>query len=157
MAFAAARSSHASAQLHGIALRLKAEGVKGQRVELLRGLRTAAKPLIVDVQAAAREKLPHGGGLNEQVAGQKVTVSVRTGAKTAGVRLVTRAPDTAMTDAGFVRHPTFGRRGKGQWRTQQIPKAAGWWSQTLAHAGPKVTPYLVAHMRLIASRIQGRP
>ena len=133
-----------SKQLAALAVRIKAAAPTGLRVELLRGLKEGAKPLIPKVAKAAEEKLPHAGGLNEQVAGQKVTVQVRTGAKTAGVRLTTRAPDTAMTDSGFVRHPIYGRRGKGDWRTQQIPGAKGWWSDTLAEAAPDVTPELMA-------------
>jgi hypothetical protein len=147
------------------------------RRELMRGLKSGAAPLIPLVKEAAREKLPKGGGLNEQVASQKVRVAVRTGARTAGVRLVTTAPDTSQTNAGFVRHPVFERsydmatgkrvgsgtsgshrpRGKNaRWVRQEIPAAAGWWSETLARAAPVVTPELRAVMTLIADRIQGR-
>lgn len=146
-----------SVELHELAVRLKALGPGSPvgRVQLLRGLKDGAKPLIGAVKHAAEEKLPHGGGLNRQVAAQKVTVSVRTGARTAGVRLVTRAPDTLQTDQGFVRHPTFGRRGKGDWEEQEIPNAAGWWSQTLAEGAPEVTPRLLMVMTDIGAQIQG--
>jgi hypothetical protein len=66
----------------------------------------------------------------------------------------TTAPDTAQTDDGFVRHPTFGRRGKGQWRTQEIPAAAGWWSVTLARESPAVTPAVLRVMEAAAARVQ---
>ncbi len=142
-----------SAQLRELAVRLKAAGDGALRVELLRGLRTAAQPLVTEVQAAAMEKLPKRGGLNVQVASQKVTVSVRTGARTAGVRLVTRAPDTAWTDAGYVRHPVF---KSGKWVTQQIPNAAGWWSQTLnSKAGPEVGREMAVVMAEVAAKIRG--
>ncbi len=144
-----------SKQLAALALRIKAAAPTGLRVELLRGLKAGAKPLIPKVHDAAIEKLPHGGGLNQQVAGQKVSVKVRTGAKTAGVRLTTSAPDTAMTDSGFVRHPIFGRRGPGSWVTQQIPAAKGWWSDTLTESAPKVTPELLAAMERVSVLIQG--
>ena len=142
-----------SKQLAALAVRIKAAAPTGLRVQLLRGLKAGAAPLIPLVHDAALAKLPHGGGLNEQVAGQKVTVSVRTGAKTAGVRLVTRAPDTKMTDSGFVRHLIYGRRGK--WVTQKIPAAKGWWSDTLAKSAPAVTPALMAAMKTVSKQIQG--
>jgi hypothetical protein len=145
-----------SAQLAALSARLKVTGDRTLRLELLRGLKSGSTPLVKKVADAARSQLPHGGGLNEQVAGQKVKVQVRTGARTAGVRMTTTAPDTSMTDKGFVRHPTFGRRtGKGSWVTQQIPAAKGWWSQTLADSAPDVQPELLAAMERVALVIQG--
>ena len=144
-----------SEQLAALAKRIKAAAPTGLRVELLRWLKEGAKPLIPKVHDAAIAKLPRAGGLNEQVAGQKVTVQVRTGAKTAGVRLKTTAPDTKQTDEGWVRHPIYGRRGKGDWRTQQIPNAKGWWSDTLAKSAPEVTPELMAAMEAVSVQIQG--
>ena len=141
-----------SAQLAALAVRLKVAGDKTLRRELLRGLKSGADPLVKKVAEAARAQLPHGGGLNEQVAGQKVKVQVRTGARTAGVRLTTTAPDTSQTDSGFVRHPVFGNRKK--WKTQQIPAAKGWWSQTLADGAPDVQPDLAAAMERVALEIE---
>ena len=99
-----------SAQLAALAVRLKAQGDATIRPKLLQGLKAGAAPCIAAVKAAAIDKLPHNGGLNEQVAGQKITVSVRTGARTAGIRMNTSAPDTKQTDEGGVRHPVFGRK-----------------------------------------------
>ena len=141
-----------SAQLAALAVRLKVVGDKTLRRELLRGLKSGADPLVKNVAEAARSQLPHGGGLNEQVAGQKVKVQVRTGARTAGVRLTTTAPDTSQTDAGFVRHPVYGNRKK--WVMQQIPAAKGWWSQTLADGGSDVTPELLKVMEETTAAIQ---
>jgi hypothetical protein len=146
--------SNASAQLHAIAAKLKEVGDRGLKLELTRGLRAGADPLVQATHAAALAKLPKSGGLNAQVAGQKVTVSVRTGARTAGVRLTTRAPDTKQTDSGYVRSPTFGRRGKGDWKTHEIPQATGWWSDTLATHAPAVTPVLLAQMEAVAAQIR---
>lgn len=142
-----------SAQLRALAVRLKAAGESGLRLELMRSMRAGAAPLIPIVQQAARDQLPKAGGLNEQVASQKVRVSVRTGARTAGVRLTTTAPDTKQTDAGFVRHPVFGHRDR--WKTQQIPSAVGWWSVTLADSGSAVTPELLAVMERVSRAIMG--
>jgi hypothetical protein len=145
-------NAEASAQLREVALKLKAAGVGGLRVELLRGLRAGAKPLIPAVAEAARRQLPRAGGLNEQVAGQKVTVSVRTGATTAGVRLTTTAPDTKQTDSGYVRKPVFGHRDR--WVTQQIPGAVGWWSATLANGADAVSAELIKVIAEMTETIQ---
>lgn len=148
-----------SMELHALAARLKAEGDGALRLQMLRGLKEAAKPLVKDVHDAAEAKLPKRGGLNDQVAGQKVTVSVRTGARTAGVRLVTRAPDTAQADQGFVRHPVFNRRngaGKRIFVRQEVPHAAGWWSQTLANSGSTVTARLLRVMTDVGAQLRGR-
>jgi hypothetical protein len=143
----------ASAQLHAIAAKLKVTGDRGLKTELTRSLRAAAQPLVTAVKDAAIEKLPHGGGLNLQVASQRVTVSVLTSARNAGVRMRTTAPDTKMTDSGFVRHPLPGNN-RSQWITQQIPEAAGWWSATLAASAPAVTPALVAVMQSVSAEIE---
>lgn len=132
-----------SRQLAELAVKLKAAADGGLRLQLLRGLRNGAKPLIPAVQAAARAQLPKGGGLNEQVAGQRVSVRNSLSSRTAGVRLTTTAPDTKWTDQGYVRHPTFGRRGPNDWKDQSIPAATGWWSKTLEREAPRVTVELL--------------
>lgn len=143
-----------SAQLRAIARQLKdvANG-RELKLEMTRGLRAGAAPLVADVKRAAEEKLPKRGGLNKKVAKERVTVSVRTGAKTAGVRLTTKAPSTAETDQGFVRHPLPGN-DRSRWVTQSIPEAAGWWSQTLAHGASSVTPELMSVLGRIAEKVQ---
>lgn len=118
------------------------------------GLRAAAKPLIAEVQQAARNQLPKGGGLNEHVAKQKVTVSIPLSPRTAAVRLRQPFFDAKQTDSGYVRHPVYGNRAV--WTAQQIPQAAGWWSNTLRAAGPKVTAELIAIMRAVTIELDGR-
>lgn len=145
-------AANASAELSRIAAALREVGDRGLRLELSRGLRSTAKPLTAAVRDAALRQLPHGGGLNQQVASQRVTVSVLLSARTTAVRLKTTAPDTAQTDSGYVRHPVYGNRGK--WVTQSIPQATGWWSKTLAESAPVVTAALVAVMRDISARIE---
>lgn len=147
--------ANGSEQLRAIAVALKSagDGVALKR-DLTRGIRVAADPLRDSVRTAALRQLPKRGGLNRQVAGQKVTISVLTGARTAGVRLKTTAPDTQQTDSGYVRHPTFGRRGKGEWRTQSVPLARGWWTTTLSIRSAAVTPAILAVMEQTAAKIQ---
>lgn len=143
-----------SRQLAELAARLKVAGARDLRLQLLRGMKAAAKPLVPKVQDAARNQLPKRGGLNEHVGGQRVSVSVRTGARTAGVRLTTTAPDTQQTDSGIVRHPVFGNRKK--WVVQKIPAATGWWSATLEREGPSTAPHLLEAMEVVAAQVQGR-
>lgn len=143
--------SPASQRLHAIAARLRAEGQIGVQREMAATLRAVAQPLVNEVRGAAYVSLPKRGGLNEEQGNQKITVSVLTGARTAGVRIRTRTPGSLQTDQGFVRHPT----PSGKWVRQEIPEARGWWSETLARGSRRLTPALVATMDRISRRIQG--
>jgi hypothetical protein len=61
--------------------------------------------------------LPHRGGLGEWVAKAPLKISVRTGARSAGIRLIMGRnsrggrSDLQGINAGKVRHPTYGHRG----------------------------------------------
>lgn len=149
--------SSGSARLTAIGQALKEYGEGGMRRELIGGMRLGAMPLVDAVHNAALTQLPKAGGLNRQVAGQRVTVSVSL-ARAAGVRLKTTAPDTQMTDSGFVRHPSIGYMGYDrsywQWVTQEIPEAKGWWTNTLERKSVEVTPFLDAVLRKIAADIE---
>ena len=148
---------NASARLAGIATRLRVVGDKGVTKEFRAALRGVAKPLVADVQAAARAQLPKSGGLNEHVARQKVTVSVPLTPRTAAVRLRQPYFDAKQTDSGYVRHPVFAQPNRSRvWVGQDIPQAAGWWTKTLQAAGPKVTAELIAVMKAIEVEINGR-
>lgn len=146
--------SFASQRLHGIAARLRVEGQRGLAREMAGTMRAAAKPLVTAAEAAARSQLPKEGGLNELVAGRHTTVSVLTGARTAGVRLKRARKDAAsyQSNRGFINHPTYGEM---PWKRQEIPAAAGWWTDTLAARSRAVTPLLIAEMNRVARRIQG--
>lgn len=145
-------AADASAQLRAIAVRLREAGDRANLNALRKSIRTSAAPLTAAVKDAARAQLPKGGGLNEQVANQRVSVSIRTGARTAGVRMTMSAPDTGQTDQGYVRHPVYGNRNN--WVQQSIPDAAGWWSQTLADRAPAVQPLIVAELARVAAWIE---
>lgn len=147
-------SANASAQLRAISAKLKEAG-DGRLImnQLRRDIRVAAGPLKSAVRASALAKLPKGGGLNQQVANQRVTISVLSSARSAGVRLRTTAPDTAMTNAGFVRHPLPGNN-RSKWVTQQIPQAAGWWTDPLQRLSPTITPVVLGVMRKVAAEIE---
>lgn len=136
-----------------IAKRCAAVGNRGLLNATRATMRAEALPLISAAQRAALERLPKRGGLNVQVASQKWTLQALAGARTAGVRLKTAAPDTLQTDEGYVRHPIFGHRGKGQWRTQQTPNATGWASDTVDAYGPALSAALMVTLDKVAAGI----
>jgi hypothetical protein len=119
-----------------LGVRLKAAGAGELRVELLRGLRAAAKPLIRDAKQAAHDRLPKHGGLNERVAKEPMTVRNRLTGSGVGVRIVTTTTDTRGTNRGRIRHQVFGHTDR--WVTQTYEPAKGWFDDTLEHGAPEV-------------------
>lgn len=130
---------------------LKAAGDKELRKELNKSLREAAKPIIKATRAAALEQLPKRGGLAAQVAREPQRVQVRTGAKTAGVRIVVgrRRGGARMADQGLVRHPLFGDRE--HWYTTKVPE--GWFTDTGQEQLPQVRGELLKAVAAMADRI----
>jgi hypothetical protein len=120
---------------------LKAAGKTELRKELHKAMPDAAKPLIPDIRDAARRQLPHRGGLNERIARKPYRAQVRTGAKTAGVRIVGTKVDPRINQ-GRVFHPVFGRKGKPAKEggrnsvVQKVPQAVGYFDDTLRGRGP---------------------
>lgn len=123
-------------ELLRISKALKSAGQKGLRNEFHATVRTAAKPLVPKVKQAARDKFPSKGGINEHYAKKKYSAVTRTGAKTAGVRIVGAKLDPRTDATGRVAHPIFGRKGKAKNKgknmaVQTIPQAKGFFSGTL--------------------------
>lgn len=116
-------------------------------------IRAAARPLVTAAEDAARQQLPKSGGLNELVADRHTTISILTGANTAGVRLKRARKDAAsyQSNRGFIYHKTFGEE---PWRREEIPAAAGWWSDTMATGSRAVTPLIIAEMNRVGRIIQ---
>lgn len=114
--------------------KLKAAGRGDLRKELNKSLKAPAKRIIPATRKVAKAKLPKRGGLAARVAKAPQRVQVRTGASTAGVRVVVGgrggAPRT-LDQQGTVRHPVFGNEGK--WVEQRVPSARGWFSDTADH------------------------
>lgn len=115
---------------------LKHAGRKELRKELHKGLRTAAKPLVKKTRAEALRLLPKGGGLARQVSKEPQRVQVRTGTRTAGVRIVVPGKNGGARAAnrGVVRHPVFGNRKV--WVNQNVPP--GWFDGPLLESAPAV-------------------
>lgn len=103
------------------ALKDAGEEGKGLRKELYAGLNRATKPIRADLNAAVPPTFPQGGGLAALMAKRaRFSVSTRTGARTAGVRLVARGKGRrtlqTASQRGTIRHPVFGNRKA--WVTQ---------------------------------------
>jgi len=126
-----------------VSIDLKAAGDKGMRRELYRAVSAAGKPLVQAARQSASQSLPHSGGLAELVSSSKMRTQMRTGARTAGVRIVATAPnafskskapksfsrgiDLSAMDRGILRHPLFGYREF--WYTQSVKPR--WWSDPM--------------------------
>lgn len=89
-----------------------------------RYIRLAAKPVGERTLLRGAGGLPRSGGLSDRISEGRVSVSVRTGAGTAGVdiRLQNReGDDLTGLDKGEVRHPVFAQPGwQPRWVTQRI-------------------------------------
>jgi hypothetical protein len=100
------------------------------RKAVMRELRAEIrKPLPVirkEIKARAETTLPRAGGLNRWAAGTKITLQVKMTGRSAGVRIKGGRnskggrSDIRALDRGRLRHPSWGRRGRGQWHTQQV-------------------------------------
>jgi hypothetical protein len=115
------------------------------RRELNRGLRDGAKPLVQHARDAARDNLPHAGGLNERVASRPTTISIAQG----GVRVRVKGVDAASTNRGRLRHPVYGNREV--WVTQTIQP--GWFTDRMRQKAPGVRPDLIKAMDRVAQKI----
>lgn len=97
-----------------------------------RALTRAAKPKVREVRAYAQEILPARGGLGTWVSRATISFQISYAGRSAGIRLRGRRKsmkdrtDLFAADAGTVRHPSWGRRFRGQWHAQSV--TAGWWS-----------------------------
>ena len=146
-------------QLRKLARDLKAAGspARGLRVELLRAMRLAAKPMVEAAKASARENLPRAGGLNVWVAdGAKITARNNLTAlsgKRLGMRIVATKGnhDLEDMDTGKIRHPVW-----GVWRantpTQDVYQ--GWFTKPLNAALPMVQGEVLMAMNIIGRRIE---
>lgn len=132
---------------------LKAAGRSDLRKELNKAMKDGAKPLMPKAKAAATRQVPSRGGLAAQVAREPMRTQVRTGAKTAGVRVVVgrRRGAARSTNAGVIRHPVFGRG----FVTQQVPQAAGWFDDTMQREAPGVRPDLERAVQRMVEKVAG--
>jgi hypothetical protein len=111
------------------------------RREIVKALRRAltrvSRPAVKEVRAHAVDILPAGGGLGAWVAAARIGVKIGYTSRSAGVKMrggrksLTDKSDLQRIDAGTVRAPTYGHRGRGSWHSQSV--APGWWTDPLAN------------------------
>lgn len=114
---------------------LKAAGQTQLRKELNAELRKTGKPLIFKTRQAALNTLPARGGFAAMVAAEPQRVQVRTGAATAGMRIVVgkRRGGAQAANRGEIRHPVF---KTGKFVNQSVEP--GWFDDTLEQEAPPV-------------------
>lgn len=144
-----AKSVKGAEDLLKLSKRLKAAGQTELRKELHKAMRGAAKPIVPKVREAAREQLPKSGGLNERIARKPYRSQVRTGAKTAGVRITGSKVDPRINE-GRVYHPVFGRRPGV---VQQVPAAKGYFDDTIREQAPEVRDELRRVLEVWTQRV----
>ena len=113
-----------------------------RRKELLNQLRRdfrAGVPVVrKKIRTRALATLPKTGGLAKWVSKTRVSADIRFAGRWIGVRLkgsrksLKEKSDLKRLDAGMVRHPSWGRRGKGDWHTQ--PVTAGFFTAEAGNA-----------------------
>ena len=132
-------------------MRLKATGQVGLKKNMAKSIRVATEPCREWVRLELLRDMPKRGGLNEWLAKSSITSAILTGPNTAGVvvRGSRRGHDwRAINDTGKARHPTFGHRGKNQWKDTSVP--AHVWEHALAPFGPIVREALRVSMNVTA-------
>lgn len=102
----------------------------GRKV-VVKELRKELRKPVPEVRKAIRRRalviMPQRGGLNVYVSQTKITAQVKLSGRAAGVRLkgsrnnsTDKKSDMRRIDQGKIRHPSWGRRGAGQWHTQTV-------------------------------------
>lgn len=114
-----------------LAAKLRKAGRSKELTRYIRAeLQRAAKPAVVDARRHAIAILPKRGGLASLVAQANMTISVRGGGNSAGVRIVAKRKDMeqlALIDRGLVVHPTYGHRPR---TAQRVP--SGWFTDPMS-------------------------
>ena len=132
-----------------LAAAIKAAGDQNLQKELRKTIRDAGKPLRAAVRQGELAILPHRGGLDEYAARSKVTTNLRTSGSSAGLQVV---GNVKRLDEGFVRHPTFGHRGKGEWKDERV--VPGCFTKPLILEAQKVRPQLERAMYELAQQLE---
>jgi hypothetical protein len=137
---------------------LKEAGRKELRRELHKRLKESTKPLISDTQEAFAKAVPTR--LKPRAAKTKQTVQVRTG-RDPGVGIAVKygkagrgmgASNARLANRlGQVRHPVYGNRQV--WANTPVPRAKGWFDDTLRRGAPTVRPLLAQALEDIADEV----
>lgn len=129
---------------------LKAAGKGELRKQFHKTVRDAAKPLIPKVRESARQRGPKEGGLNERLAKKPYRAQTRTGANTAGVRIVGTKVDPRINSLGRIAHPVFGHKPTV---IQYDNGLKGYFDKPLQESGPAVQREVVGAMNDFTRKI----
>lgn len=141
--------------LYELARQLKVSGEKELRKEFLKGLRTAAKPLLPAVRRSAAARFPTTGGLNRHMArGSRYRTVAKTGVQTAGVSIRANRTDPRVDRRGRVSHPVPQRggepvideNGRRVMVVQYFPEAVGFFRDPIEARADAVRADLVQHL-----------
>jgi hypothetical protein len=116
-------------------------GFRDRKV-ILRELRVGIRKPLPAVRKRIKERavstLPSGGGLGKWAASTRVSLTTRFTGRKAGVTVKGGRnssggrSDLRALDRGRVRHPSWGKRGQGEWHTQTVP--SGFFTDPVAEA-----------------------
>jgi hypothetical protein len=129
-------------ELSQLARELKEAGDLGLKKELFKGIGRAGKPMKAAAKKGAEEALPKEGGLAEEIAASRFTVRSALLGKNPRVTITGkgrendsgREHDLRAMDRGRIRHPSWGRRGAKDWKTQTV--RPGWFTEAMEKASP---------------------
>lgn len=101
-----------------------------QRAEIVKQLRTDMRAPLPEVRkkvkARALSTLPKRGGLNKWASRTRITAKITVTGRAVRVRVrgarksLGGESDISALDRGRVRHPSWGRRYRGQWHVQRV-------------------------------------
>lgn len=138
-------------KLEALGKRFKAAGGPALRRELLRGIRESNKPTIARIRESAADKLPHAGGLAEEVSSNRIGTRTRLTGRSAGVRItMTGRISLSSLNAGRLRHPVFGNRSV--WVQQTVP--AHWYDDPVHEDLPQIRKKIDGVMKDVARKIE---
>lgn len=138
---------------------LNEAGDRGLRREVLATFRRIARPIGQDVIREGSAELPRRGGFAAAVAAAQIRQSNALSGRNPGVALSFRTAvgatgksmDLRTVDEGKIRHPTFGRRGRGQWRVTNV--RAGAFRRPFEAQREPAARELVAAMERVADQV----
>ena len=156
-------------QLLALSTALKAMDRRDLSNDMLRGLRKAAKPMVVGARAAALTGLPRRGGLAELVAGANWRSATSRTGRRAGVRIIGawtsegRQHDLKAMNSGVIRHPVYGRfilpggvrlsRKQWAWVAQTAGVTPLWFTEAMENFAPEIQANLVKVLDDIAHEL----
>lgn len=101
-----------------------------QRAEIVKQLRTDMRAPLPEVRkkvkARALSTLPKRGGLNKWASRTRITAKITVTGRAVRVRVrgarksLGGESDISALDRGRIRHPSWGRRYRGQWHVQRV-------------------------------------